>query len=79
MGYLALALFSLFAICLSLRLAMIWTARDEKGKQRSRADEKEWKKRTAREDEWKKRFVVAAVLFFALAVAALVWPLLVKK
>jgi len=88
MDYFAWALFGLFAICLSLRVAMIWTMRHEKSMQRTTLREtpeqrksryEEWKRKMARYEKWKQRIVVAAILFFALGVAVLIWPLVIKK
>jgi L-lactate permease len=74
----ALGLFSLCATCVALRVAMLWRTRHDKWKQGA-AGHEEWKRRTRQQQEWKQRFVVAAILFFVLAVAVLIWPLIAKK
>jgi len=74
----ALGLFSLSTMCVAFRIAMIWGTRDDKWKLGA-ASHEEWKRRTTRQQEWKQRFVVAAILFFALGVAVLIWPLIAQK
>jgi hypothetical protein len=63
--YFALALFSLSAACAWLRIAMFWTTRQQRG--------------VGSLKKWKQEFVIAAVLFFALGVAALIWPNVAKQ
>jgi hypothetical protein len=64
-AYAALALFSLCATCVSLVVAMFWTPG--------------LRRRPAGLKKWKQEIVIAAVLFFALGVAALIWPEVAKK
>jgi hypothetical protein len=64
-AYFALALFTLSAACASLRVAMFWATRQRRG--------------VGSLKKWKQEFVIAAVLFFALGVAALIWPNVAKQ
>jgi hypothetical protein len=63
-GYLASVLFSLFAICFSLRIVMIWTMRKEEWSQQTTHHEKTTQRKTRREkgmqrkarrEEWRRR------------------------
>jgi hypothetical protein len=65
-AYIGLTLFSLSAACAWLRIAMFWTTRQQRGVVGSLK-------------KWKQEFVIAAVLFFALGVAALIWPNVAKQ